>query len=766
MTSPADDDPLQHQDGDPRSVLDVRKARSPTRTEMSNSSTQSLPLRATSPPSLAARTGSIAHTLSRSSSPNGRMSLSLSRFSRGSVVGSPLANPSDSYDETRTLIVRAFSPLIAVCAADEADVLARSKGVRPDFATLLRPYGEKVSGKVVVRDSVGASRAWDDFGIHVAELGKLTRNAVAAANGNELDRLEELMEQALEHQNAAEAEDESLGASTLYRYYLSRLLQSHAISAHEAFLHPVCAVIVITSATPQPIDTLRNLYQQTAQGSRTLPPYANPEYLRYYVLVHDEAKDDFAKTSALFDQMKRHFGLHCHLLRLRSGVPASTDEAESIPECDWLSPSEDLSHQNQQTSLVDVGDPEERLIHTADAAAIRAFLRELVAQSVIPHMEQRIATWNEQVASRRKGISGRFMSISRRWGGFGGSSRSSSSTGLTGSSSSGNYDSAQGYYRYDTPEAILVKLAAFAFMLRDYKLAASTMELVRADFSNDKAWKYAAGANEICCIASLLNPLTGTASAKFKLENFDQMLATALSSYLTRHQETTLALRAVLLGLELLKVRGKAAAEIAAKYGVKAIELGLVSPGSIGHVLLSERIASCFASQVGGTTTTTTTGLGTRRRKAALWNVISADEWMKLGMAAYASERLDEARDLYADTRHGAAATACFTEMDGFMRQLQFTVQIKLGQGKRNRGLSGASEVMLQDVDDETVEDMGGGGKHAELENKGHRRNLSLAGTATAAQGGALLEPAGPPMSPVRLRSDPLGATTEDDDFE
>ena len=672
--------------------------------------------------------------------------MSLSRFGRASV-SSPLATSSENYDEIRTLIVRAFSPLIAICAADEADVLARQKGVQSDFASLLRPYGERITGKVVVRDSVGASRAWDDFGIHIAELGKLTRNAVTSSNTNELDRLEELMEQALEHQNEAQ-EDDALGASTLYRYYLSRLLQSHAISAHEAFLHPVCAVIVITSATPQPIETLRNLYQQTAQGSRTLPPYANPEYLRYYVLVHDEDHDDFGKTSALFDQMKRHFGLHCHLLRIRSTVPSPTDEAEPIPENEWLSPSEDLG--SHQENLVDVDGPEEKLIFSADANAIRAMLRELVAQSIIPHMEQRIALWNEQVASRRKGISGRFMSISRRWGGFGTSSRTSSASGLTGSGSSGNYDAVQGFYRHDAPEAILVKLAAFSFMLRDYKLAASTMELVRSDFSNDKAWKYAAGANEICCIASLLNPLTGTASAKFKLENFDQMLDTALTSYLNRTQDAVLALRAMLLGLELLKVRGKAAAEIAAKYGIKAVELGLVSPGSIGHVLLSERIASCFGSQIGAGGTT---GLGTRRRKAALWNVISADEWMKLGMAAYANERLDEARELYADTKHGDSI-AQFTELDGFMQQLAFTIRIKLGQGKRNRGLSGASEVMQQEVDDETVEDMG---KQNDAENKGHRRNLSLmtgpVGVDVAAPG-----------SPVRLRSDPLGAM--EDDFE
>lgn len=676
--------------------------------------------------------------------------MSLSRFGRASVA-SPLSNPTENYDEIRTLIVRGFSPLVAVCAADEADILARSKGIQPDFATLLRPYGERISGKVVIRDSVGASRSWDDFGIHIAELGKLTRNAVTQPATNELDRLEELLEQAVEQQGEDSANNEDVGATALYRYYLSRLLQAQTISAHEAFLHPACAVIVITSATPQPIETLRTLYQQTAQGSRTLPPYANPEYLRYYVLVHDEDKDDFSKTSALFDQMKRHFGLHCHLLRLRSYPPTTDEETEELPDCEWRSPAEELEQLSQSRNLVDTGLDERPTIFATDAVAIRAFLRELVAQSVIPHMEQRIALWNEQVASRRKGISGRFMSISRRWGGFGGSSRSSSAAGGAASGASGNYDGLQGFYRYDTQEAILVKLGAFAFMLRDYKLAASTMELIRADFANDKAWKYSASVNEICCVANLLNPLTGTASAKFKLENFDQMLDTAMSSYLNRGQQPKLALRAALLGLELLKVRGKAAAEIAAKYGVRAIELGLVSPGSIGHVLISERVASCFGIQIGAGSNS---GLGTRRRKAALWNVTVADEWMKLGMAAYANERLEEARELYSETKHGASVEQ-FTEMNLFMEQLGFSIRIKLGQGKRNRGFSAASELMQQEVDDETVEDMGAPGE--KLDSHGHRRGQSLGG------GVNLMDALGP-KSPARLRADPLGAT--EDDFE
>ncbi len=669
----------------------------------------------------------------------------MSRFARPNTA-SPLGNPSESYDEVRSLIVRAFTPSIAVYASDEADYLAREKGIPSGFAGLIRPYGERVPGKVVVRDSVGASRAWDDFGVHFRGLSKLAHDAASPPTDNPLERLEEVLERLLE----ADRDDQSVvgegpSITPLYKVFLSRLLQAHSLSTHESFLHPVGTVIAISSSTPSPIETLRHLYQQTAQGSRTLPLYANPEYLRYYVLVHDEDRDDFSKSSTLFDQMKRHFGLHCHLLRLRSTSPAQQDEdQERLPLCEWLSPSEDLAFSDANANLIDLDSSFTPSLYSSDATAIRTFVRELVAQSVVPHMEQRIALWNEQIASRRRGISGRFMSISKRWAGIGSSARgASSATNLAGSGATGNYDSIQGYYRYDTSEALLRKLADYAFMLRDYKLAASTLELVRSDYANDKAWKYLAGANEMCYVANLLNPLTGSGSARFKMENFDQMLETATYSYLTRCSEPTLTLRALLLGVELLKVRGKGASELAAKWAVRTLELGLL--GSIGHVLVAERIASCFAGQIG----LNNTGWGTRKRKAALWNVMAADEWMKLGRAELAAERLDEAHELYSEVKH-AESIMQFQELEQFMHQLELAVKMKLGQG-RNRTLSGGSQVMDQEVDDEIVEDMAGLGH---FESRTNRRSLLASNPIEVVA----------PRSPARLSHDPLGAG--DDDFE
>jgi tetratricopeptide (TPR) repeat protein len=655
--------------------------------------------------------------------------------------------------------VRAFSPTVAIYASPEVDELATRKGVKDGFLGLVRPFGDRINGKVVVRDSAGASRAWEDFGVHFADLGKLAKDGTSSqAESDSTERVEELMEHYVgEGFNEADDVPGRGEASPFYRLFLGRLLCSRPMSAHESFRHPVGAVIAISSATNQPIETLRTLYQQSASGSRALPTYANPEYLRYYVLVHDEDRDDFTKSSALFDQMKRHFGLHCHLLRLRSAsCTQSDDDAEELPTSEWLSADEQLSLLDDTADLIDLDTSTSPYIFSSDTAALRGFVRELIAQSVIYHMEQRIALWNEQVAARRRGISGRFMSLSKRWTGIGGSSRSSSSATNVGSS--GNYDSLQGTYRYDAPESLLRKLADYAFMLRDYKLAASTYELLRGDYSNDKAWKHLAGANEMCCVATLLNPLTSSGSSKFKIENFDAMLETASYSYLTRCNAPHLALRAILLGVELLKVRGRAASELAARWATRSLELNLV--GSIGHVLVSERVASCLADRIG----IGNTSWGTRKRKAALWNIMAADEWMKLGRAEIAAEKLDEAQELYGETKHSESHKQ-FHDLAEYLEQLRLAVRMKLGEA-RKRGFSGATrQLELEgpvespvDVEDETVEEMN---PLEKTDSRGRRR--SLLGGATGAGGVSLIEPL-TPLSPARLsRPDKF---LQDDDFE
>lgn len=277
-------------------------------------------------------------------------------------------------------------------------------------------------------------------------------------------------------------------------------------------------------------------------------------------------------------------------------------------------------------------------IFESDATAIITFVREMVTQSIVPFMERLSATWNEQVASRRRGLSGRFISLSKRFAPF--SSSRSTSGSLGGQVNPGsNYDSLQGFYRPDAPEATMRKLADFAFMLRDLKLAQSTYDLLRSDFNNDKAWKYYAGANEMTAISTLL--VSRAASTRVRAEDVDQMLDTAYYSYLTRCASPYNASRALTLGLELLKLHGPSTADNAARWASKIVETNLLGP--TGNALYTERVEACYKGRNGFGSM----HWGNRQRKSAMWGVLAAESWLRIEKVHSADERLSEAIKLY-----------------------------------------------------------------------------------------------------------------------
>ncbi|KAL5355859.1 ER-golgi trafficking TRAPP I complex 85 kDa subunit-domain-containing protein [Aspergillus floccosus] len=646
----------------------------------------------------------------RSASPQARSVRSSTPQLARSSLGSPIEGRLDAAEDIRSLIVRSFSPVVGVYASVDTDDLMRQKGFKGGFWELIRPFGENVPGKVVIRDSVGSSRPWEDFGVRFVDLGGSTGGLYDsnAARTSPLAQVEDVLEKQLN------SDDDPLSgsfrpndllntptSSPLYKDYLRQLLSIASATPHETFRHPVASIIAISSRNTTPLESLRQLYADTSSGDRRLPEWIHPEYLRYYVLVHDEDQDDITESTKLYDQMKRHFGLHCHLLRLRSNQCVLTDDdSVRMPECEWLSPAERLS--STTDTLVDLDTDGLPYLFESDVMAIKAFIRELVAQSVIPYMENRVAIWNDQVASRRRGISGRFMSMSRRWAGFGSSSRS----GLgSGGGVSGNYDGNHGFYKPDSPEAVLRKMADFAFMLRDWKLSASTYELLRSDYANDKAWRYHAGAHEMCAVSMLLNPLA--MPAKTKLEGVDQMIETACYSYLTRCSDAPNGLRCLTLALELLKSRGGSAIESATRWAMRAMDLGLVGP--IGQALFSERISACYASRnpISGV------GWGARRRKAGMWAVLAADLWLRLGQPALASSSLEEAERLYADVLdHDGVFT--MPEMQTFIDNLRHAVKVEyLG----TRGLDTSDETI-------TASALGTEETSEQLDKRKNRRSL------------------------------------------
>ncbi|CAG8361981.1 unnamed protein product [Penicillium salamii] len=687
MTSPGDAAPVKPPPSFSPGVARVAST-SPSRYPGEQEPPQSLDADLTETPT-ATSPGPLSSTIAdlplRPGSTHSRSGRSSTPQLARSSVGSPLDGRFDGSEDIRSLIIRSFSPTVAVHASEDTDDLVRNKGFKGGFWELIRPFGETVPGKVVIRDSIGSSRAWEDYGVRFVDFKGIGRAPTGRESGS-LAQMEEVLSKHLESSEgllgASVRTRDVLGypaTTPLCKLFLQQLLCSAPAAPHETFGHPVANVIAISSRNPAPLETLRQLYADTTTGDKHPPEWVNQEYLRYYVLVHDEERDDITESTKLYDQMKRHFGLHCHLLRLRSSQCVVTDDdSMQVPHCEWLSPSEHLSGAGEAG-------------------------KELVVQSVIPFMENKVAVWNDQVASRRRGISGRFMSMSRRWAGFGSSSRSS----IAGSSggNSGNYDATQHFYGPDSPEAVLRKMADFAFMLRDWKLSTSTYEMIRADFGNDKAWKYHAGAHEMCAVSTLLNPLA--TSAKIKLDGVDQMFETACYSYLTRCSDAPHALRCLSLAVELLKSRGGSATESAAKWAMRVMDFGLV--GSVGQILYTERVAACYACK----TPAGAAKWGGRRRKAGMWSILAADQWLKAGKPTLASACLEEAERLYADVL-SADGVFPMPEMQSFIDNLRHAVRVEYLEA---RGFDARDEPAA-------AENVGTEETSEKLDKRNHRRSL------------------------------------------
>ncbi|KAK7956988.1 uncharacterized protein PG986_006210 [Apiospora aurea] len=684
-----------------------------------------LPYRMSAPSAASLYASTLSPPGSRSQSPIGRP---VSRLAAGSIFGGFANNAlalvdgvGDSPGDPLNLILKAFVPHVAVYSSEDTDLLLREKGFELGLWEILRPFGDRVAGKVIIRDSNGLSRTYEDYSVHFVRYGEgiehpepMNSNIKSPAQSEKVGGSSEKDTGSQQTRrrggNGADVEavverhlsyaEESFGISPqlldpkqgldtetpspYYSLYLRRLLSGLPLVPHETFAHPVACVIAISSRNPSPIETLRRLYNDTSAGEKRLPSWVDSEYLRYYVLVHDEEKDDITKSMSLFEQMKRNLGLHCHLLRIRGTQSAATDD-DSIPlaTSEWMSAAEELAnlrkHENQEDFEVPT-----RYIYESDATAIRTFIREMVTQSIIPTMERHVSVWNDQVASKRKGVTGRIMGLTRRWG-FGTTSKSSS-----GGPGSSNYDML-GFYRQDAPEAIMRKLADYCFMLRDWKLAHSTYDILRSDFHGDKAWKYHAAANEMAALSMLIMPQT--MSSKTRTETIDTMFDAAFYSYLTRCTAPYGAIRCLTLGLELLRLRGGSSVDEAAKWGTRLLESRIAGP--IGDALIKERLAVCYASKkaVG------THAWGARRRKSAMWSALSAETWLAQAKYIQAQRCLNEARKTYGDLPNDQGIDH-FAEASAFM--LEIGHQLNQHLQSNDQGENSSDDEGSEPVDEES----------------------------------------------------------------
>lgn len=278
-------------------------------------------------------------------------------------------------------------------------------------------------------------------------------------------------------------------------------------------------MIAISTTTPDPMGTLTSLYgQAVGTGAQAAPWMDGVQVLKFFVVVHDVAKagPSLVKAEELLANVKKAYGPHSTLLVINSRTEpgdVSTDVTTAAEDPSVQGDGGALSqiYANALSSLtlspmgaaamMEEDGPVKtyaELLTPDDIQRLMALVRELVVQSLVPWMEARIREWNEAYQSSRRGLTGRLFGAGRKL--F--SSRPSSPSTTSGPA---GYNAIKGYYPVNSPDGLSRRLADFAFMLRDYRYAAGVYDSLRRDYVQDKAWRYAAAANEMVGLSQLLS---------------------------------------------------------------------------------------------------------------------------------------------------------------------------------------------------------------------------------------------------------------------
>ncbi|KAJ2806535.1 hypothetical protein H4R21_000829, partial [Coemansia helicoidea] len=454
--------------------------------------------------------------------------------------------PRPAVAQKRDFVAKAFCPRILVVATPAlADVCAVNRC--STFAELLAPFGQDVSTQITIQDGQGAPYFLDkldvkfttDYAIEQqpqwtqAELDDMVRRCITGdAEQTPMPLLPGGGVDA-----GALAADDAGGWAPWYVRLRQHWVNEMAASEHEAFMHPVACLLVASGSEDDPVGALRGLQSHPAVRRVRQQSFSGANVLFYSMLVHDGRDTGVVQAiDQTFDQVRRALGQNSALLRINT----STELGEAEGDGDGSRISGIWTHSWPTTHPL--GAPAEGpfggMLTMRDVAALRDAVKQMMVRSVVPHMQYQIRVLSEQTANERRGITGRLFSAGRRY--FGTSARAAGAVAGVGGDV---------YFRYDSPEALMRKLADYSFMLKDFSFAQSVYQVARRDFQSEKAWKCYAGAQEMVGVCRLMG------DAHPQRADVDAGFDEAAAMYL--HKTTTpclyLAVRCVIVYYELLR---------------------------------------------------------------------------------------------------------------------------------------------------------------------------------------------------------------------
>ncbi|GAA98075.1 hypothetical protein E5Q_04757 [Mixia osmundae IAM 14324] len=479
-------------------------------------------------------------------------------------------------------VEQATCPRIAIFATESVHQICQRNGL-PNLSTLLRPWEHSVE-RVAVRISTYDSQQHAVFPLLLNEIEDILQDDLEVTGEVEAagDLLDALGTRISRQSDAwlAQGLDEAQ-ERPWYRIFKEAVIARRPITSYDTFGHPVAAWLCVSASEPSPLESLARLYAATSRETLFADKkYIDPSMFRYYVILHDNLHDDSNATKELLEQVKRAYGVHCAVLPICAFAAANRGIAGPLSER-WSAESEipntrsdgfatlwnaclpsqqdtalttrhdELQHartasreSNAAQSLVEPG----AMLGDRDAVVIKLFLREFVVQSLVPHMERCLVQWNESLAASRRGLTSRLFSAGRKFLGSG--SAAPSRAGSPAIPASVGYDPIKDIYSHISTEAQTRRLADYAFMMQDYKLASHTYDQHRRDVQPSKAYRCFASSSRMAGMSLLCSMLQSTAVQPALVSEALQFAEDAIR---TKENKTALdGLRAICLYAEIL----------------------------------------------------------------------------------------------------------------------------------------------------------------------------------------------------------------------
>lgn len=423
----------------------------------------------------------------------------------------------DPYTARQNLLHHSFSPLISVQSSYNADVMVQTvlKDESTSILLILKAYGNNAKYHIPnqifrITNTQLMTKSYPSFPVRfepsLPELLSVINASWStmtgpgnggARSGGKMPQLFSIssLEMLLKHMASCKTHQYDL-----YVNFFNKIITSNKIVPFETFNHPISQVFVIDFHT-ETIESLRKSIVEFRNFN--FPKYfLIDDLLMHVFILHDPQNTSDSELLSFQNEIKAQISIQATCIPIE-GLPSGINEEESVQlfKNENSTIEEDLQRISlQQTSKIQTIEKDFLNIPEKIDLVIRTKVYEYINRFLIPHMEKKIRIWDDQILAPKKSIAGRFFSVSKKL--FNNNDSPSNLNSNSFSESSFNYN--ENYYHKHSAEQKIRKLADWSLILKDFKYAYSTYELIRKDYTNDKAWVYVASTQEMCIVSLLL----------------------------------------------------------------------------------------------------------------------------------------------------------------------------------------------------------------------------------------------------------------------